>query len=120
MLSSGLGIVGFSWASSPVCTELETIIMNWIGKMSGLPETLLPFKQKEKIKQDQPINNNLRQNMASGLSLSFEDINNNNLNDIINEHENAINDVENNNICELSRSSGGVLLVNAIFFFIIE
>ena len=45
MLSSGFGIVGFSWASSPACTELETIIMNWLGQMSGLPESLLPYKQ---------------------------------------------------------------------------
>jgi hypothetical protein len=45
MLSSGLGIVGFSWASSPACTELETIIMQWLGKMSGLPAHLLPFKE---------------------------------------------------------------------------
>ena len=32
MLSSGLGIVGFSWAASPACTELETIMLDWIGK----------------------------------------------------------------------------------------
>lgn len=28
-------------ASSPVCTELETIVMNWLGKMIGLPEDFL-------------------------------------------------------------------------------
>lgn len=33
MLSAGLGIVGFSWAASPACTELETIMLDWIGKM---------------------------------------------------------------------------------------
>jgi glutamate/tyrosine decarboxylase-like PLP-dependent enzyme len=43
LLSSGLGIIGFSWSSSPACTELETIIMNWLGKMVGLDESLLPF-----------------------------------------------------------------------------
>ena len=32
MLSSGLGIVGFSWAASPACTELETIMLDWIGE----------------------------------------------------------------------------------------
>ena len=31
MLSAGLGIVGFSWAASPACTELETIMLDWIG-----------------------------------------------------------------------------------------
>ena len=48
MLSSGLGIIGFSWASSPACTELETIIMQWLGNMSGLPEFLLPFENSHK------------------------------------------------------------------------
>ncbi len=43
MLSSGLGIVGFSWAASPACTELETIVLFWLGKMLGLPKELLPF-----------------------------------------------------------------------------
>jgi len=28
-------------ASSPACTELETIVMNWLGKMIGLPEDFL-------------------------------------------------------------------------------
>lgn len=32
LLSAGLGIVGFSWAASPACTELETIMLDWIGK----------------------------------------------------------------------------------------
>lgn len=28
-------------ASSPACTELEIVVMNWLGKMIGLPETFL-------------------------------------------------------------------------------
>lgn len=28
-------------ASSPACTELEMIVMNWLGKMIGLPEAYL-------------------------------------------------------------------------------
>jgi histidine decarboxylase len=28
-------------ASSPACTELETVVMNWLGKMIGLPEDFL-------------------------------------------------------------------------------
>lgn len=47
MLSSGLGIIGFSWASSPACTELETIVLHWLGKMSGLHKSLLPFEENE-------------------------------------------------------------------------
>lgn len=43
MLSSGLGIVGFSWAASPSCTELETIVLDWLGRMINLPKIFLPF-----------------------------------------------------------------------------
>jgi len=46
MLSSGLGIVGFSWAASPSCTELETIVLDWLGRMINLPRTLLPFVEE--------------------------------------------------------------------------
>ncbi len=28
-------------ASSPACTELETIVMDWLGKMIGLPPEFL-------------------------------------------------------------------------------
>lgn len=31
MLSDGIGCIGFSWAASPACTELETIVLNWLG-----------------------------------------------------------------------------------------
>ncbi|XP_076350798.1 tyrosine decarboxylase-like isoform X2 [Tachypleus tridentatus] len=41
MLSDAIGCVGFSWAASPACTELETIILDWLGKMIGLPEKFL-------------------------------------------------------------------------------
>ncbi|XP_011548130.2 aromatic-L-amino-acid decarboxylase-like [Plutella xylostella] len=41
MLSDGLGVIGFSWISSPACTELEVVSMNWLGKLLGLPEEFL-------------------------------------------------------------------------------
>ncbi|GAB1609487.1 aromatic-L-amino-acid decarboxylase [Argonauta hians] len=41
MLSGAIGCVGFSWAASPACTELETIVLDWIGKMIGLPVEFL-------------------------------------------------------------------------------
>ena len=31
-------------ASSPACTELETIVMDWLGKMIGLPDEFLHTK----------------------------------------------------------------------------
>ena len=35
ILSAGLGIVGFSWAASPACTELEPVMLDWLGKCSN-------------------------------------------------------------------------------------
>ncbi len=55
MLASGLGIVGFSWAASPACTELETIVLFWLGKMLGLPKELLPFGE-DSMKQPSATN----------------------------------------------------------------
>ena len=41
MLCAGLNVVGFNWISSPAATELETIVMDWMGKLVNLPETFL-------------------------------------------------------------------------------
>ncbi|XP_058054367.1 tyrosine decarboxylase [Anopheles bellator] len=44
MLSDGIGCIGFSWAASPACTELETIVLDWLGKAIGLPDSFLALK----------------------------------------------------------------------------
>ncbi|KAJ8679591.1 hypothetical protein QAD02_015378 [Eretmocerus hayati] len=41
MLSDAIGCIGFSWAASPACTELETIVLDWFGRALGLPEEFL-------------------------------------------------------------------------------
>ncbi|KAF2306850.1 hypothetical protein GH714_022002 [Hevea brasiliensis] len=41
MLCSGLNIVGFSWISSPAATELESLVMDWMGKLLNLPSSFL-------------------------------------------------------------------------------
>jgi len=41
MLSDAIGCIGFSWAAGPSCTELETIVLDWMGKMLGLPSSFL-------------------------------------------------------------------------------
>ena len=41
LLSSGLGVQGMLWATSPACTELETHVMDWLAVMLGLPEKFL-------------------------------------------------------------------------------
>jgi aromatic-L-amino-acid decarboxylase len=38
LLSSGLGVQGMLWATSPACTELETHVLDWLLEMLGLPE----------------------------------------------------------------------------------
>uniref|UniRef100_A0A8C9YVH5 Aromatic-L-amino-acid decarboxylase n=1 Tax=Sander lucioperca TaxID=283035 RepID=A0A8C9YVH5_SANLU len=38
MLCGAIGCIGFSWAASPACTELETVMLDWLGKMLNLPE----------------------------------------------------------------------------------
>jgi aromatic-L-amino-acid decarboxylase len=38
LLSSGLGIQGMIWTTSPACTELETHVLDWLVDMLGLPE----------------------------------------------------------------------------------
>ena len=38
LLSSGFGVQGMLWATSPACTELETLVLDWLVEMLGLPE----------------------------------------------------------------------------------
>ncbi|XP_055357195.1 aromatic-L-amino-acid decarboxylase-like [Paramacrobiotus metropolitanus] len=38
ILSDAIGCIGFSWAASPACTELETVMMDWLAQLLGLPE----------------------------------------------------------------------------------
>jgi aromatic-L-amino-acid decarboxylase len=41
MLCGGLNVNGFSWITSPAATELETIVLDWLGKLLHLPEEFL-------------------------------------------------------------------------------
>ncbi|KAL5548518.1 hypothetical protein UlMin_003749 [Ulmus minor] len=41
MLATGFNVVGFSWVSSPAATELESIVMDWLGQMLKLPNSFL-------------------------------------------------------------------------------
>lgn len=38
LLSSGLGVQGMSWQTSPSATELEEVVMDWLRQMIGLPD----------------------------------------------------------------------------------
>jgi aromatic-L-amino-acid decarboxylase len=41
LLSSGLGVQGMLWATSPACTELETHVLDWLVEMLDLPRKFL-------------------------------------------------------------------------------
>src|SRR6202162_4283670 len=41
LLSSGLGVQGMLWSTSPACTELETLVLDWLVPALGLPEKFL-------------------------------------------------------------------------------
>lgn len=38
MLSAGLGVQGMLWATSPACTELETVMLDWVADLLDLPD----------------------------------------------------------------------------------
>ena len=37
-LSSGLGVIGLAWQSSPALTEVEEVVVDWMRQMLGLSE----------------------------------------------------------------------------------
>jgi len=39
LVASGLGAQSMSWQTSPAATELEEVMMDWLRRMVGLPET---------------------------------------------------------------------------------
>jgi aromatic-L-amino-acid decarboxylase len=52
LLSSGLGIQGMLWSTSPACTELETHVMDWLVTMLGLPQKFLSSSSGGGVIQD--------------------------------------------------------------------
>jgi aromatic-L-amino-acid decarboxylase len=52
LLSSGLGVQGMLWATSPACTELETHVLDWLVEMLGLPAKFLSTSAGGGVIQD--------------------------------------------------------------------
>ena len=52
LLSSGLGVQGMLWSTSPACTELETHVMDWLVGMLGLPAKFLSSNTGGGVIQD--------------------------------------------------------------------
>jgi aromatic-L-amino-acid decarboxylase len=38
LVTAGLGVQGMSWATSPACTEVETLMLDWMATLLGLPD----------------------------------------------------------------------------------
>jgi aromatic-L-amino-acid/L-tryptophan decarboxylase len=41
MFSGAFNPIGFSWVCSPACTELETVVLDWLCRALGLPDHFL-------------------------------------------------------------------------------
>jgi aromatic-L-amino-acid decarboxylase len=52
LLSSGLDVQGMLWATSPACTELETLVLDWLVPALGLPEKFLSTSTGGGVIQD--------------------------------------------------------------------
>jgi len=52
LLSSGIGVQGMLWATSPACTELETVVLDWLVEMLGLPSSFLTTGKGGGVIQD--------------------------------------------------------------------
>ena len=52
LLSSGLGVQGMLWATSPACTELETHVLDWMARMLDLPSKFLSTSSGGGVIQD--------------------------------------------------------------------
>jgi aromatic-L-amino-acid decarboxylase len=52
LVSSGLGVQGMLWSTSPACTELETHMMDWLVGMLGLPDKFLSSSAGGGVIQD--------------------------------------------------------------------
>ena len=52
LLSSGLDVQGMLWATSPACTELETLVLDWLVPALGLPEKFLSTNTGGGVIQD--------------------------------------------------------------------
>src|SRR5438128_4095261 len=52
LLSSGLGVQGMLWATSPACTELETLVLDWLVQALALPEKFLSTSTGGGVIQD--------------------------------------------------------------------
>ena len=49
LISSGLGVQGMIWATSPAATEVETRVLDWLAEMMGMPPATAASKQMVRL-----------------------------------------------------------------------
>src|ERR1700689_146611 len=59
LVSSGLGVQGMLWATSPSCTEVEMQVLDWLAKMLALPEAFLSSGSGGGVIQDSASSSSL-------------------------------------------------------------
>jgi len=59
LLSSGLGVQGMLWVTSPACTELEMRMLDWLVEMLDLPKHFLSTSSGGGVIQDSASSANL-------------------------------------------------------------
>jgi len=59
LLSSGFGVQGMLWATSPACTELEIRMLDWLVEMLELPQHFLSTSSGGGVIQDSASSANL-------------------------------------------------------------
>jgi aromatic-L-amino-acid decarboxylase len=52
LVSSGLGVQGMLWLTSPACTEVETHVLDWLVGLMGLPDRFLSTSAGGGVIQD--------------------------------------------------------------------
>jgi aromatic-L-amino-acid decarboxylase len=60
LLTAGLGVQGMSWVTSPACTELETLMLDWMAELLALPP---------RFRSDSPSGGGVIQGSASEAAL---------------------------------------------------
>ena len=83
LLSSGLGIQGMLWASSPACTELESHVLDWLVDMLHLPEKFKSTSSGGGVIQDTASSATLCALIAAREKVSNSKINENGFDDSI-------------------------------------
>lgn len=77
LLCAGLGVNGMVWAMSPACTEVETVMLDWLVDLLGLPTTFRSDSSGGGVIQDSASSATLcalvaarERSLAAGLTLA--------------------------------------------------